>query len=165
VKFGILAVATLAACSPGGRGTLHPVASAGVELTSTHGLPDDTARLSAGDVTADVTGSWTNTNETVEVSYRAPVPTRFPLNATSTWQGQAVRASAAWNRSAPAAGNAIGQPLLEQGRIELAGGATTTVQIEFARPGDDRPAIGDEVSIAVPMPGGARTVRLRVAAE
>ena len=165
MRIAILAAATLAACSPGNRGTLQPVASAGVELTSTHGLPDDTARLSAGDVTADVTGSWTNTNETVEVSYRAPVPTRFPLNATSTWRGQAVRASAAWNRSAPAAGNAIGQPLLDQGRIELAGGATATVQIEFARSGDDRPAIGDEVSIAVPMPGGARTVRFRVAAE
>jgi len=165
VKLAILVAAMLAACSPGGRGTLEPIASAGVELTSTHGLPDDTARLSAGDVTADVTGSWTNTNETVEVSYRAPVPTRFPLNATSTWRGQAVRASAAWNRSAPAAGNAIGQPLLDRGRIELAGGATATVQIEFARPGDNRPAIGDEVSIAVPLPGGARTVRFRVAAE
>ncbi len=165
MRFAILAAATLAACSPGGRGTLQPIARAGVELTSTHGLPDDTARLSAGDVTADVTGSWTNTNETVEVSYRAPVPTRFPLNATSTWQGQAVQASAAWDRSAPAAGNAIGHPLLDQGRIELAGGATTTVQIEFARSSDDRPATGDEVSIAVPMPGGARTVRFRVAGE
>lgn len=165
MRFAILLAATLVACSPGGRGTLQPVASAGVELTSTHGLPDDTARVSAGDVTADITGSWTNTNETVDVSYRAPVPTRFPLNATSTWQGQAVRASAAWNRSASAAGNAIGQPLLDQGRIELAGGEKATLQIEFARSGDDRPAIGDEVSIAVPMPGGARIVRFRVAGE
>ncbi len=159
----------LAACSPGDRGVLQPIASPGVEPVSTHGLPGDTARVAVGDVTADVTGSWSNANETVEVVYRARTPIGFPFVATSTWRGQALPASAAWDRSVPAAGNAVGRPLLSTGsntgRIELTGKTTTIVQIEFARSGDPRPGSGDEVAIAIPMPQGARTVRFRVAPE
>ena len=47
----------LTACAAGGSGALEPIAGPGITLVATHGLPDDTARLSAGGVTADVTGA------------------------------------------------------------------------------------------------------------
>ncbi|MFL0588317.1 hypothetical protein ACH0BU_16990 [Sphingomonas olei] len=152
---------------------MQPVAGSQVETVWTRGLPDDTTRQSGDGVTADVSRSWSNANETMEVVYRARLPSKFSLAATATWQGEAVPASAAWDQSAstssaaakPTTGNALGRPLLDRRRLDVAGGMASTVQIVFARAGDHRPAIGDQVAIAVPMPHGARIVRFRVAAE
>ena len=161
----MFALALLAACSPRTRGVLQPVASAGVETVSTHGLPGDTARLSVGGVTADITGSWNDANETVVVAYLSDVPVTLLLASTATWRGQTAPASGAWDTSAPAPGNAVGLPLLNNKQIALATGAATKIQIEYARTGDPRPATGDEVVVTIPMPQGARAVRFRLAGE
>ncbi|WP_347093462.1 hypothetical protein [Sphingomonas parapaucimobilis] len=144
---------------------LEPIAGAGVDTVSTHGLPGDTARVSVGGVTADVTGSWNYANETVVIAYRADTPADFPLISTATWQGHIAPVSDAWDTSAPSPGNAVGRPLLDQGRITLVAGARKQIQMEYARPGQPRPAIGDELIVTVPMPQGARAVRFRIAKE
>ena len=159
---------SLPACAQSHRGTLNPVRAAGVELVSTHGLPDDTVRLSEGGITADVTGRWSDQGESIEIRYRAgPTPTRLPIVSASTWHGHSAPANAAWDRSAPEPGNAIGRPLLDAGTLDVAPGKPKLVQIEYGRttPDGEGPTIGDEVIITVPMPGGARETRFRVSGE
>ena len=162
----VLAV-TLAACSEGDRGVLEPKRDEGIELVSTHGHPNDTARLQAGGITADVDGRWSNQGESIEIRYRSGnLPARIEMTAASTWNGQTAPATAAWDRTVPEPGNAIGRPLLDAGPLRLAAGETKLVQVQFDRAVDgDRPSIGDEVTVTVPMPGGARATRFRVAGE
>jgi hypothetical protein len=157
---------TLLACSPGDRGSLDPAAGAGVALVSTHGLPNDTARLSTGGVIADVTGRWSEQGESIEIAYRGGATSSpITIRSTSTWNGQAARASGAWDRSLVVSGNTNGRPLPEGSTLQLVSGKQTTVQIEYDRTGGGGPNIGDEVTITIPMPGEARLVRFRVAGE
>lgn len=156
----------LGACSPGERGALEPIAGPGVALASTRGLPDDTARLNGGGVRADVTGRWSNANESVEIAYTASSPAVFRIASGSTWRGEAVPASNAWDVSTEEPGNAVGRPLLGGPGLRLAAGERRTVQLVFDRPGGDRrPALGDEVAITVPMPDGPVPVRFRLGGE
>ncbi len=160
----VSALAVLTACSPGNHGALQPEAAADITLVSTGGLPNDTARLSSGGVTADVTGLWSDQGESVEIRYRSQTAADVPIASGSTWNGQSAPATAAWDRSAPEPGNALGRPLLGAGPLHLKPKATTIVQIEYDRQASGL-AIGDKVIILVPMPGGSRAVRFRVAGE
>ena len=156
----------LGACSPGGSGPLQPIAGPGVTLASTHGLPDDTARLTSGGVQADVTGRWSRENESVEIVYAASAPARITISSRSTWRGTAANASDAWDVTEKTPGNAIGVPLLDGKGLQLGSGDRRTVQIMFARPDrGERPRVGDQVTISVPMPGGPESVRFRLAGE
>lgn len=164
---GLMATATTAACSPGNRGVLDPLEGVGVERVSTHGQPNDTARLRLDGVTADVTGRWSDVGESIEVAYQAgPQPARIAITAASEWQGQPAPATDAWDRSTTEPGSPIGRRLLETGRLDVPAGERRLVQIQFDRAdGAGRPTIGDEVTVSVPMPGGARRVRFRVSGE
>ena len=167
MRAGWVLAAALVACSPPGRGVLEPVGGAGVTLVESHGIPDDTARLVEGGVTADVVGDWSARGESIEITYRASgSPASLAIASSSTWRDQAVPASAAWDRSGSHAGNVMGEPLLARGRLALAAGRTTVVQVEYDRPaGAARPAAGAELTITVPMPHGAQPVRFRLGAE
>lgn len=160
-----LAVASVVpACSQASRGSLSPVAGPGVTRTSTGGLPGDTARLSGGGVTADVTGRWSDRNETIEIRYRAgPATVRIAMQRVAT--GKARVATSAWDRTKPFPGNAIGRPLLDAAPLAIAAGGEAHVQVEFARGTRAPLSIGDEVTLAVPMPDGIRPVRFRVGGE
>ncbi len=157
----LLAIAVaLPACSQTSRGSLSPVAGPGIVLTSTEGLPDDTARLSGGGVTADVTGRWSEQNETIEIRYRAgPAAVRIAMRPGAA--GDVRVATSAWDRTKPFPGNAIGRPLLNVAPLAIAAGGEARVQIEFARGGDTPLTIGDTVTLAVPMPDGVHPVRFR----
>ena len=162
-----LFIAGVAGCSPTSRrGTLMPVGSAGISLVSTHGLPNDTARLDSAGTTVDVTGRWSDQGETLEMRYRsAHVPASLQVASTSTWKGHAAAASAAWDRSVGEPGNAIGRPLLGAGTLQLAQDQAKLIQIEYNRPGLTGRAIGDEISFGVPTPEGSRSVSFRVSGE
>lgn len=154
-----LAVA-LAACSPPG-GTLTPVAGPGVALVSTHGLPGDTARLSAGGVIADVTGAWSRSGVSLEVRYRAGATgARMQIAPTLTREGRMIAAAGAWDRTTAEPGNVMGRPLLA-GSLAMrpAGRRTVAIEFEVASPPAPALASGNEVTVTVPMPGGARPVR------
>lgn len=159
--------AVLAGCAPEHRGALEPIAGPGVVLVSAHGLPHDAVRLSGGGVTANVTGRWSDEGESVEVEYRSgPTPVRVAIASVSFLDGRVARATAAWDRSAPVPGNAIGRPLPANGALDVRPGERKLVQIKYGRPSTgDRPVIGDVVSITIPMPGRAHAVRFRVAGE
>lgn len=154
-------------CSPGDRGTLQPLADEGMTLVSTHGLPDDTARLTSGGVTADVTGRWADTGPSVEIVYQtAATPATLAVKPTLTWQRKAAPATAAWDRTTPVPGNTLGQPLLGAGALTLRPRERRTVVVEFAMPtGGASPTMKDEVTVGVPMPDGTRPVRFRLAPE
>lgn len=165
----LLAAGTLAlvACSPGGRGALEPVAGPGVALASTHGLPDDTARLEAGGVRADVTGIWANKGPSVEISYQAgDAPATVPMASSVRWKGLTAAATAAWDQTKPVPGNVMGRPLLGTPGLRLAARERRTVLIVYDVPqGVDPPAYGDELAIDVPLPGGPRPATFRAGAE
>ena len=145
---------------------MEPVAGRDVVLLSTQGQPNDTARLSAPGLTADVTGSWARRTETLEIVYAASSATTIPIASSSTWKAQRAVANHAWDISVEEPGNAIGRPLLGTPGLTLGPGDRHTVQIEYDRPEEgDRPDIGDEVTITVPMPGRALPVRFRLAGE
>ena len=165
-RIAVLALA-LTACAAAERGALEPIAGPGITLVATHGLPDDTARLSARGVTADVTGAWSDQGESIEIIYRAgPAPATIAIDSSATWQERRAPASAAWDRTVAVAGNALGRPLLGTSGLHLTAGGRRIVQIEYGRAtGGVRPVLGDEVAIAVPMPGGAQPVRFRLGAE
>ncbi len=151
-------------CSQARGGSLSPVAGQGVALTSTEGLPADTARLSSGGVTADVVGHWSDQNETIEIRYRAgPAAVRITMRPGAA--GDSRSATSAWDRTKPFPGNAIGRPLLNAAPVVIAAGGEALVQIEFARGEDASLSIGDAVTLAVPMPGGARAVTFRAGGE
>ena len=159
-----LAILLAAACSEDGQGTLMPVAAPGLTLVSTQGQMNDTARLIADGVRADVTGAWSNTNESIEVAYAVSKPATVPIGGASTWKGAAAPTSGAWDVSVEHPGNVRGRPLLEEGELRLKPDDRPTVLIFFDRSGErNRPALGDEVTITVPMPGGPRPVRFRLA--
>ena len=142
----------LIACSSADHGQMMPVAGSGVELAKTRGLPDDTARLRGGGVTADVTGAWKATGRSVEVAYRAQGPARV------RFAGEGI--TGAWDRTEPEPGNVMGRPLLG-GELALAPGRPRTVLVEYAA--GDAPGFGDEVVVPVPMPAGPAPVRFRLA--
>lgn len=154
-------------CSPGDRGMLQPVAADGVTLVSTHGLPDDTARLTGGGVVADVTGSWAGTGPSVEIVYRTgTAPATFAVAPKLTWKGIVTPASHAWDRTLPVPGNTLGRPLLDSGALSLEPGERRTVVVEFAmQAAPGVPTLEDDVMVAVPMPDRARPVRFRLAPE
>lgn len=158
---------TLAACSGADHGVLEPKGGPGVTLVKTHGIPNDTARLSEGGVTADVTGAWSDQGESVEIRYRsASSPAAVPIMSTSTWNGTGAPASGAWDRTVAQPGNAMGKPLLGSGPLQLGRDDARTVQIEYDRMSHGRGLrLGDEVVITVPMPHGAYPVQFRVGAE
>ncbi|KQM62178.1 MULTISPECIES: hypothetical protein [unclassified Sphingomonas] len=161
----LLAIAfVVPACSQASRGSLSPIGGPGVALTSTEGLPGDTARLSGGGVTADVTGRWSEQNETIEIRYRAgPAVVKVAMQPNAA--GDARVATSAWDRTRPFPGNAIGRPLLHATPLAIAAGGEARVQIEFARGGDAPLTIGDTVTLAVPMPDGVYPVRFRAGRE
>lgn len=163
----LLVAVLVSACSSGDRGMLEPLPDPGIELISTHGLPDDTARLRAGGVTADVTGRWSDQGESVEIEYvSGPTPARIAVGSGATWNGETAPATAAWDLSTREPGNAIGRPLLGQDPLRLAANERKRVQIEFDRTeGKSHPAMGDEVAVTIPMPGGAHVTRFRIAGE
>jgi hypothetical protein len=162
--FSVALLLLLTGCSSASRGSLSPVAESGVTLVSTEGLPDDTARLSGSGVTADVTGRWSQQNETIEIRYRAgAVPVRIAIRGGAT--GIARPATSAWDRTKPFPGNAIGRPLLDEAPLTIAANGEARVQIEFARANDTPLSIGDRVTLAVPMPDGARAVTFRAGGE
>lgn len=79
--------------------------------------------------------------------------------------GGSRAATSAWDRTKPFPGNAIGRLLLDEAPLAIAAGGEARVQIEFAR-GNAMPlSIGDEVTLAVPMPDGMRAVRFRAGGE
>jgi hypothetical protein len=164
----MLAVAAIAfilpACSQAYRGSLSPVAGPGVTLTSTEGLPGDTARLSGGGITADVTGRWSDRNETIEIRYRAgPAPVRIAVRSAAVGAGRV--ATSAWDLTKPFPGNAIGRPLLDEAPLVIAARGEARVQIEFAHSKGPPLSIGDAVTLTVPMPDGPRPVSFRAGGQ
>ena len=156
--------ATLTACTFG-HGPLKPIAGPGVTLVSTHGLPNDTARLNAGGVTADVIGDWGARGEGVEVQYRSgPAASRIEMQFRFSWKGAVAPATAAHDVTKPEAVDPGGRLLIAGSVLSLPPGAHRSIDVNYDRkPSGDHPKIGDEIAVAIPMPGGARTVRFRVA--
>lgn len=159
--------AALLACSGADRGMLEPAGGPNVVLVKTHGLPGDTARLTASGTTADVTGSWSTTGESIEIVYRtSATPTTISPASTVAWQGQVTPASHLWDRTRREPGNALGRPLSAATPLRLAANDRRTVVIEYDRvSAGDHPRRGDRVTIAVPVPGGSRPVGFRLGAE
>lgn len=163
---GVAFAAALLACSPGDRGALEPVGGPNVALVDTHGLPGDTARLVAGGTTADVTGAWSKTRETIEIAYRTgAMPATIALTSAVRWQGQATPASHRWDRTTRDPGNALGRPLPAAMPLRLRANDRRVVVIEYDRvPAGVGPAQGDRLTIAVPLPGGGIPVDFRLGA-
>lgn len=146
---------------------LQPLPGEGVTLTSTQGLPNDTARVAAGGVTADVTGRWSENNQTLEVTYRAgAAPASFAVAPTISWKGNIMSASHAWDRTTPVSGNVLGRPLLDAGPLLFKPRERRTIAIEFPLAANGaKPALGDEVTATLPMPNAAVAVRFRLGPE
>ena len=168
IRFGFrlsLAI-VLVACSPDDRGRLEPISGPDVTLVSTHGIPEDTARLSVGGVVADVTGLWSNQNESVDIVYKATASAVVvPISSASTWNAAAAPATQAEDVTERKKGDLHGRKVLG-GDLRLMPGESRTVEIIYDRPGEGaRPRYGDEVTITVPMPGRAVPIRFRLAGE
>lgn len=139
----VLAAIALVACSPGGRGALEPVAGSGVTLASTHGLPNDTARLDAAGVRADVTGAWSKTGPSFEIVYRAGnAPVAIAMSTRVRWNGRSVAASATWDRTVPVPGSNMGRQLFKTDSLRIpANGRRTVLIFTTRRREPNRPAM------------------------
>lgn len=163
-----LCLALLAvACSSGDHGPLQPTAGSGVALRSTRGLPNDTARVAGGGISADVVGSWSADTVIAEITYRsAAAPAALRIDTRIRRAADEVPATSAWDRTVPQPGNAIGRPLLATRRLDLAPRDRRIVQIEYLRPPKlARFAGGERIRMLVPLPGGQVEVAFDTAGE
>ena len=130
---------------------------------------NSTAHLAVAEFSADANGYWNDGGESLEVVYHAGrSPVTIPITSSSTWKSHVIAANHAWDQTREEPGNVMGKPLLGAGVLRLRANETRKVSLQYDRPSlpdHARPALDDELTLTVPMPGGPVPVRFRAAGE